>query len=1105
MKRMLTMVPLAICMTFCGTLLAGPAEDAAAVRKLSGLKGGIVVCLGCRDGAFAARLRWNDQILVHALAVNSEALADFRGEIRSQGLYGPVSATAHKGKSLPYADNLVNLVVCEGPTPVPMEEILRVLAPRGKVLSRDGGNWQVTEKPWPKGMDEWTHFLHGPDNNAVARDTMVGNPRSLRWVAGPRWARSHEELASMSACVSARGRMFYIFDEAPHFSVRFAPQWKLIARDAFNGTLLWKRDVGQWVDHLRHFRAGPVHLPRRLVAAGNEVYVTLSLTEPVSAIDAVTGKTLRTYPGTEYAEEIILHDGVLYLVLGTSEAKRGGSGLARLGGEPQPSDFRRILALEASTGNPLWKKEAKDGFLVLPLTLSAKGARVFYQTAEGLVCVDARSGDRRWLAPRETPAKRMSWSSPTLVVHDDVVLLADRGLAQPPPRRRKAKGGAKPPAKPPAKPAGLPAAESEIFWGVTCFDVPGIPRKPNCILKAYDINTGEELWSHQTREGYNAGIDVFVIDGLVWTLPFSQGRDPKTGEVIRTVPTKARGVGMVHPRCYRNKATDRFIFHCRSGVEVYDVQKGWIDNNSWVRGTCQYGIMPANGLLYAPPNACGCFNSVRSQGLNALSEDRTPDIALTGKGQLTPGPASTTAATIERPAAPADWPMYRSNAERGGAAATDAGVMLKTAWQTRIGGRLTQALHVGGTVFVASVDRHCVLALDAVTGKELWQYTAGGRIDSAPAYWNGLLLFGSRDGWVHCVLAEDGQEAWRFRAAPAERLVSAFGQLESAWPVHGAVLVQNQTAYVLAGRSSYMDGGLILYGLDPRTGKTRTRNVVYNINPKTGKQTGWEGGFRMEGVRADVLTGDGRDVFLKNYRFTTDGAADPTVLQVFPSRTDTKPRPGVDKPHLFSVTGFLNEEWYVRTYWLYGTDVGGGYFRWASMAGGKQIPAGRILCFDDESFYGFGRRRHAGSWTGHRGNLYHLFAQDRVPAETLSPAAFTQNKSPQWRWTCTDPVIVRAMAVGKDHVYAASVPDRRKETGTGASGTTMAALSNSDEALAAFRGERGASLACYAKADGRKAAELALTAPPVFDGLSIANGRLLLALKDGTLVCYSRE
>jgi hypothetical protein len=37
-----------------------------------------------------------------------------------------------------------------------------------------------------------------------------------------------------------------------------------------------------------------------------------------------------------------------------------------------------------------------------------------------------------------------------------------------------------------------------------------------------------------------------------------------------------------------------------------------------------------------------------------------------------------------------------------------------------------------------------------------WEYVAGGRIDSPPTYHKGLLLFGSRDGWVHCVRASDG-------------------------------------------------------------------------------------------------------------------------------------------------------------------------------------------------------------------------------------------------------------------------------------------------------------------------------------------------------------
>jgi outer membrane protein assembly factor BamB len=52
-----------------------------------------------------------------------------------------------------------------------------------------------------------------------------------------------------------------------------------------------------------------------------------------------------------------------------------------------------------------------------------------------------------------------------------------------------------------------------------------------------------------------------------------------------------------------------------------------------------------------------------------------------------------------------------------------------------------------------------------------------------------------------------------------DRLIGAFGQLESAWPVHGGVLVQNGTAYFAAGRSSQLDGGIYLYGVDAATGE----------------------------------------------------------------------------------------------------------------------------------------------------------------------------------------------------------------------------------------------------------------------------------------------
>ena len=74
-----------------------------------------------------------------------------------------------------------------------------------------------------------------------------------------------------------------------------------------------------------------------------------------------------------------------------------------------------------------------------------------------------------------------------------------------------------------------------------------------------------------------------------------------------------------------------------------------------------------------------------------------------------------------------------------------------------------------GTVYVASIDAHTVYALDAASGKELWHYVAGGRIDSPPTVHGELVLFGCRDGRVYCVRASDGALVWRFLAAPVDR------------------------------------------------------------------------------------------------------------------------------------------------------------------------------------------------------------------------------------------------------------------------------------------------------------------------------------------------
>jgi outer membrane protein assembly factor BamB len=1052
-----------------GIIFADEQAQARKVLDAAGVKGGLVVHLGCGDGKLTAALRANDRYLVHGLDVSDAKVQQARRDILSRGLYGKVSVSRFDGRSLPYVDNLVNLVVSEGPTGVPAAEVLRVLAPLGVAII-DG---KKTVKPWPKEIDEWTHYLHGPDNNAVAADSRIDIPRSIQWVSAPRWGRSHEELASMSAAVTAKGRIYYVVDEAPLASIRFLGDWKLVARDAFNGTLLWKESISSWNDHLRHFRSGPVHLPRRLVAAGDKVYVTLGFTRGVAALDGATGKTLIEYDRTERAEEIIVDDGVLYVVVGTSEANRRGGGLYQRG-EPKPTDYRFITAIRAESGSQLWKRDfGKDEYL-LPQTLAVKGDRLYYQGSSGVVCLDARSGKELWRTPRPTPARRMSFSSPTLVATEDVVLCADRDAGK--------------------TDEDSPSTGS-VEWGVHGWNEKGFARKGKCTLRAYSARDGRELWSAPCSEGYNSPVDLFVIGGVVWAGTAFKGYDLKTGAEKGQISTAAPRVGMPHHRCYRDKATTRFILTGKSGIEMLSLTKGWLSNNSWLRGTCQYGIIPANGFLYAPPDACACFLTVKAPGFFAAAPQRekTGHMPFPARPVLEKGPAYASIGSLKSVVGDGDWPMYRHDAARSGAAPAEIPDAPKQRWSAQIGGRLTQPVIAGGKVFVASIDAQTVHALGADDGREVWRFTAGGRVDSSPTVYKGTVLFGAADGWVYCLSAADGALAWRFRAAPRERFVCAYEQVESIWPVHGAVLVQNDTVYATAGRSSYLDGGIVLYRIDPATGKELSKTVLYHLDPETGKQLVPEARFNMEGTTSDILSGDGESVFLKYFGFDRSGK-----------------RTKATEPHLFAIAGLLGEEWFVRSYWVLGSGMPpAGWGGWASAA--SMFPAGRILCFDKDTVYGYGRQRVASGPVGHKADAYHLFSASRKAA---APQPAKAPQDPQARrkgkrvkkapaktqpiWSDAESLIVRAMALGGDRLALAGPVDLGRKT------QDILAFENEPEALAGFKGDKGVYLRIVGAADGKKISQCRLTQMPVFDGLAAAGGRIYLSLKDGSVACFGK-
>ncbi len=1071
--RVLTAAALGASFLLLGTGAASPAAEppgseasATLARQIldrSGVRGGAVVHLGSGEGTLTAALRAGEGFVVQGLESDPAKVERSREYVRSLGLYGPVSIDQWDGRRLPYAQNLVNLIVAEDRGAVSREEMLRVLAPRGVALLRDGERWTKLVKPWPGEIDEWSHYLHGADNNAVAADEVVGPPQHVQWMSDPPFARSHEINSSLAAMVSAGGRLFYIWDEGPIglTDPRFPSQWSLLARDAFNGTLLWRlpmpqwgwpqwHDASRWDDPRERalmLRLLPATLPRRLVAAGERVYVTLGYHAPVSVLDAATGETLHVFEETAPADEILHADGLLVLRVRTADSPPE----ADVWGSMPQRPHGRVMVVDAQTGRMHWESPPEA---MAPLTLATCGRRVYYSNYREVVCLELDSGRELW---RSEPAESRSGhrtTGGTLVAHEKAVLYT--------PLEQGYRGGGR--------------------------------------THAFSPETGELLWRGPANlgPGISNPPDLFVVDDLVWlgetdypdhqvemTAVTRQGFDPESGEIVREVSVPLLKSPGHHYRCYRSKATARFLLLPKRGVEFLDLVGDDHMRHDWLRAPCIYGVLPANGILYVAPHQCVCYPGVLLPNFNALvaqvEEGGGPPVP---EDRVQRGPAW--GAVAEDAAAnEGDWPTYRRDARRSGSAATAVAGPLARRWEAALGESVTPPVVAGGRLLVAEKDTHTVHALDAESGRRLWRFTAGGRVDSPPTVHGELVFFGSADGWVYCLQASDGALVWRFMAAPRQRRIAARGQFESAWPVHGSVLVEvdatasppRPVVYFAAGRSSFLDGGIALYGLDPQTGEALHHARLSGPRPDPFEDVGMAG--YMDGAKNDILVSDGADLYLFQERFRGDLTRVEAPLEDMQNERGgyrlypPAPERGAEARRLIATSGFLDDSYNEGTFWTY-SDRWPGWDRHMS-----RVPRyGQILAFDAQAVYGVhvftdSIRVRRGFTPGGKG--YRLFAREHEADRDV--------------WSAFVPVRIRAMALAGDRLFFAGPPDVVPE----------------EDPLAAFEGRRGAALWAVATADGEKLEEVSLDALPVFDGLIAAAGRLYLSTTDGRVLCYSAK
>lgn len=360
-------------------------------------------------------------------------------------------------------------------------------------------------------------------------------------------------------------------------------------------------------------------------------------------------------------------------------------------------------------------------------------------------------------------------------------------------------------------------------------------------LLAVSTKNGEVLWSDPYGNFQLVLRDdgLYAISGQNDQGSLSKKFAPLTGEVLAELRTGRRS-------CTRPTSTlDAIFYRARGGSTRFDLASYNPQLVSPMRPPCHDGVTIANGLLYWWPYACDC--QVTLYGVTCLGPAGSFDFT----------PRATEAEHLEKaavdvmnvaslPESSADWPTFR--ADNICSATTEAAVPEKgkLLWsyepQTPAPSTApapTAPVAAGGLIFISGPDG-IVRALDGATGKLWWKAYTGGAVRIPPAIWQGRALVGSGDGWLYTFEAATGRLLWRFRAAPAERKIPVYGALLSTWPAAGGVVVEDGIAYVAAGIANY--DGTYVYALDAATGRIKWQNNTSgHLDPQARSGVGVQG------------------------------------------------------------------------------------------------------------------------------------------------------------------------------------------------------------------------------------------------------------------------
>ncbi len=767
-----------------GPSYAAPVEDALARIDA---KRGLVCLAGLPEGdpGFPVKLANAAELTLFVQSADRDQIRAVQQSAEKAGLLGSrIFAATGSLDSLHLADNLADavLIAPDVADAVPEEQLRRVLRPLGPAWV--GGNLKLV-KAVPEGIDDWSHPYHGPDNNPNSNDQFVRGRFRTQFVAEPKFSPMPEQT------VAAGGRLFKAMGHIAHKANQNAMLNTLLGINAYNGIILWKRDLPK----------GFMIHRNTMIAADDALY--MGDHESCKVIDAKTGEIRDEINVPEDITDgptwkwMALRDGVLYALVGnkeiaieTQKSVRRGLGHWPWGmwdghdyNDPRTSfGFgRTLVAIDLKAKRVLW--HYRDAEFLDARAVCMNSRHIFCFTPEKfLACVDHKTGKLLW---KNSDADLLAAIGPNGRAQHYVTGYATTSY--------------------------IKCSDDFVFFA-------GPQREKMVVASA---NDGKLAWTHPT-----GNLQLVLRDDGVYAAGSQKSAggakfDYATGKVLAEFPARracTRATGCI----------DSIFFRASGGTVRIRTESNVAQHIAPMRPPCQDGVIISNGHLYWGPWMCGCQLSLYGNiGLApALEVAPSPDPeeifadALKVYGDKP--------ANVEKLGANADdWTRFRGNPARTDETGVALPKKVSQKWKTQVGtGDLATApVAAGGLVFVAGRNG-VVRAIDAENGGEIWKSHTDGPVYYPPAISHDRLFVGSADGRVYAFEARTGKLLWTFRVGPKERLVPVFGKLISAWPVAGGIAAHDKTKTVYAaGGFTHYDGCYVV-ALDAVTGKLKASNTT---------------------------------------------------------------------------------------------------------------------------------------------------------------------------------------------------------------------------------------------------------------------------------------